>query len=304
MKKKSPEEIGRLGKKLYDSLTECRICPMDCRVNRFEGKTGNCHSGVELKVASYNLHFGEEPPLSKGGGSGTIFMANCSLFCKYCQNYPISQLGTGSYVTIEEMAGMMLELQERGAENINFVTPDHMLPMILMALSKAKQQGLNLPIVYNCSGFQKYEILKRLDGIIDVYLVDMRYNDSKIAEKYSGCKNYAETSRKAVAEMFRQVGNLEMNENGLAKSGILIRHLVLPGGLSGSSGIFEFLAENISKDVFVSLMSQYFPAYKAPNDEIINRRISYPEFKQAVDAFYKAGLHNGFIQHLSYESVY
>lgn len=304
MKKKSADEIIKIGGELFDSLKKCRICPMECGVNRFEESSGNCHSGVEVKVASYNLHFGEEPPLSHGGGSGTIFLANCSLFCKYCQNYPISQLGTGSLISIDELSEMMLELQNRGAENINFVTPDHMLPMILKALGRAKKNGLSVPIVYNCSGYQKYEILNILDGIIDVYLVDMRYNDNDTAIKYSGCKGYVDINRIAVIEMFRQVGNLNINDNGLAESGVLIRHLVLPGGLSGSEGIFDFLAEHISRDIYISLMSQYFPAYKATDDEIINRKVAVNEFKIAVDAFYSAGLHNGYIQHLNYEAVH
>ncbi|MEW5922422.1 MAG: radical SAM protein [Candidatus Zixiibacteriota bacterium] len=304
MIRKTAAEIIKTGETLLQSLTRCEICPHECRVDRFAGERGKCNSGTELKVASYNLHFGEEPPLSGGGGSGTIFLANCSLFCKYCQNYPISQMGTGSFISIDECRDMMLELQKRGADNINFVTPDHMLPMLLMALGRAREAGMELPVVYNCSGFQKLGILKLLEGIIDIYLVDMRYNDSQIAKQYSGCDNYVEVNREAIREMYRQVGNLTMDDRDLALQGILIRHLVLPNNLSGSEGIFNFLAEEISPDVYVSLMSQYFPAYKAVDDEKINRRLTVKEFDKAVDAFYDAGLGNGFIQHLSYESTY
>ncbi|MCP4706954.1 MAG: radical SAM protein, partial [candidate division Zixibacteria bacterium] len=188
-------------------------------------------------------------------------------------------------------------------ENINFVTPDHMLPMILLALGSAKNDGLEIPIVYNCSGYAKVEILSYLSGIIDVYLVDMRYNDDKVAKKYSGCENYTATNRFAIQEIFNQVGNLKINQNGRAESGMIVRHLVLPDQLSGSKEIFDFLAKEISDEVYVSLMSQYFPAYKAVDDKIINRRLSTDEFQQVSDAFYEAGLKNGYIQNYSIESI-
>ncbi len=303
MKKPAPEEIIELGKRLHDSMSTCQLCPMECKVNRLEGQLGKCNSTAELKVASFNLHLGEEPPLSGGGGSGTIFMSNCSLFCKYCQNYPISQFGNGRIVSVDECKDMMLDLQSRGADNINFVTPDHMLPLLLMALGAARLEGLNVPIVYNCSGYQKLEILRQLEGIIDIYLADMRYNDNDLALQYSGCHNYREINRAAIMEMFRQVGNLKCDRQGIAQSGILVRHLVLPENISGSAGIFRFLAEDVSKDIYISLMSQYFPAYKAPDDPLISRRVTVEEFSHATDAFHSAGLHNGFIQELEYETV-
>nr|MBN2276873.1 radical SAM protein [candidate division Zixibacteria bacterium] len=304
MKKKSAEEIIKIGRTLFQSLTECRLCPMDCGVNRPQGELGKCRSTAEFKIASHNLHFGEEPPLSGGGGSGTIFLSNCSLCCRYCQNYPISQFGNGRVVSIGEFVEMMLKLQARGAENINFVTPDHMLPMILLGVGEAMKEGLKIPLVYNCSGYQKLEILKHLEGIIDVYLVDMRYDDDALARHYSGCERYVEVNRAAVREMYRQVGNLKMDGRKMARSGIIIRHLVLPNNISGSKGIFKFLAEEISGNVYISLMSQYFPAYRAVNDETINRRVTVEEFDRAVEGFYEAGLKNGFIQNLSYESSY
>jgi putative pyruvate formate lyase activating enzyme len=198
---------------------------------------------------------------------------------------------------------MMLALQKRGAENINFVTPDHMLPMALIALGEARREGMNLPLVYNCSGYQKLDIIRRLEGIIDIYLVDMRYNDDTIALQYSGCHNYVATNRAAVKEMYRQVGNLKCDEREIGISGIIIRHLVLPNRLSGSAGIFKFLAEEVSPAIHVSLMSQYFPAYKAPETPAISRRITNEEFEEAVDAFHEAGLSQGFIQELEYETV-
>ncbi len=303
MSRLTANEIIEVGRRLTEFLSSCTLCPMECRVNRPAGETGNCHSTAEIKIASYNLHFGEEPPLSGGGGSGTIFFANCPLFCRYCQNYPISQMGTGRVVGLEELAGMMLELQKRGAENINWVTPDHMLPMAVTALGQARYEGLDIPLVYNCSGYEKAEILRHLEGIVDVYLVDMRYNDDSLALKYSGCKNYSAFNRAAVKEMFRQVGNLRVNDRGMASAGVIIRHLVLPEGISGSEGIFRYLAGEVSPEIYVSLMSQYFPAYRAVGDVVIGRRITVEEFDRAVEAFYEAGLENGFIQELNYEEV-
>jgi len=303
MKKKSPDAIIDLGESLYANLKECRLCPRECGVDRFAGELGHCRSGVEPMVASYNLHFGEEPPLSGGSGSGTIFLSNCSLSCRYCQNYPISQMGNGAVVSIEELKGMILDLYRRGADNINFVTPDHMLPMILTALGRAKREGLDIPIVHNCSGYQKLEIIRQLDGIIDIYLVDMRYNDSRLAREYSGCEDYAAINRAAVKEMYRQVGNLKFNRRGMARSGILVRHLVLPNNISGSGGIFRFLAEEVSRDVYVSVMSQYFPAYKAVGDPDIGRRLTAREYRKAVDSFHGSGLQRGYIQDMQYEPI-
>ncbi|MFH2037089.1 MAG: radical SAM protein [Candidatus Zixiibacteriota bacterium] len=304
MKKLSSSEIYEIGVWLFESMNNCRLCPMDCGVNRLDGELGCCHSTSQLRVASHNLHFGEEPPLSGGGGSGTIFLSNCSLSCLYCQNYPISQFGTGQDISTDQMAQMMLKLQKRGAENINFVTPSHMLPMILIALAEAKKDGLLIPLVYNCSGYEKVEIIRHLDGIIDIFLPDMRYGDDAYARKYSGCKNYVETNRAAIKEMYRQVGNLVCDKRGIAVSGMIVRHLVLPGRISGSKEILKFLAEKISPDIYISLMSQYFPAHLGMKDCLINRRITNEEFDEVVEAFDEYGLKNGFTQQLDYEEVY
>ncbi len=303
MKRLSPEEIIALGRELYDSMGACMLCPKECGADRLNGELGDCLTGSEPFVASWDFHFGEEPPLVGSGGSGTVFMANCNLSCKYCQNYRFSQEGEGHEITVDRLAEIMLELQETDASNINLVTPSHQVAVILTALGKAKGAGLRIPVVYNCSGFEKEEIIRKLAGIIDIYLVDMRYNSDGVAREYSGCENYVNINRAAVKEMFRQVGDLVTDENGLAVSGLMVRHLVLPNGLSGSEEIFRFLAEEVSSETSVSLMSQYHPAYRALVDEKINRRITREEFAKAKNAFYETGLKNGYIQDLWYEKV-
>ncbi|MBD3168546.1 MAG: radical SAM protein, partial [candidate division Zixibacteria bacterium] len=237
-----------------------------------------------------------EPPISGSRGSGTIFFANCNLSCKYCQNYPISQYGEGREVSPEVLAGMMLELEKRGAHNINFVTPSHLVPQVIESFYIAQNAGFSVPVVYNSSGYDKVETLRLLEGIVDVYMPDMRYNDPKTGEQLSGIKNYPEVNRMAISEMHRQVGDLKMDNQGIATRGLLIRHLVLPNGCSGSEEIFKFIAEKISEKTYISLMSQYFPAYEAVDDPALKRRINRREFQKAVDAFYDAGLSEGFIQ--------
>lgn len=284
------------GERLMSRLTACDLCPHNCGVDRTAGETGQCGMSDELVVASYNLHFGEEPPLSGQRGSGTIFFSGCSLACCYCQNYPISQQLVGSAMAIGEVAGKMLELQKRGAHNINLVTPDHFFGHIVKALGLAVNEGLNIPVVCNSSGWQKVDTIRQLEGIIDIYLVDMRYSDDQVARNCSRADQYKEINQAAVKEMFRQTGNLIVDEEGIAKKGILVRHLVLPAGLSGSREIFRFLAEKISPEVYVSLMSQYFPAYNAVNHPQLGRRVSPTEFDKVVEMFYNEGLENGYIQ--------
>lgn len=303
MKALSPEEIAALGHELCDSMAECTLCPMECGVNRLDGELGECLTGPEPFIASWDFHFGEEPPLVGSGGSGTIFMGNCNLACKYCQNYRFSQEGEGYEISVKRLAEIMLELQETDASNINLVTPSHQVAAIVTALGEAKKAGLTIPVVYNCSGYEKVGIIRKLAGIIDIYLVDMRYNSDSAAREYSGCENYVATNRAAVKEMYRQVGDLVADENGLAVSGLMVRHLVLPNDLSGSEGIFKFLAEEVSQETSVSLMSQYHPAHRALADEKINRGITREEFAKAKKAFYKAGLENGHTQDLWYEKV-
>jgi putative pyruvate formate lyase activating enzyme len=266
-------------------------------VNRLkDDKLGFCRSGLNPIISSVSPHHGEEPPLSGTKGSGTIFFTNCNLRCVYCQNYPISQMGNGAARTPGELACQMLWLQEQGCHNLNLVTPTHFVPQILKALGIARERGFSLPIVYNTSGYESLETLRILDGIVDIYLPDMRYGDNKAAMQYSVAPHYVEINRAAIKEMYRQVGNLIIDEEGVAKRGIIIRHLVLPGGLSGTEGIMKFLAEEISKDVYISLMSQYFPAYKTTEHKEINRRITEAEYDAAYECKMKYGLKNGWIQ--------
>jgi len=281
----------------YNLLESCRVCPRECGVNRLkDDKLGFCRSGLKAVVSSASPHLGEEPPLSGAKGSGTIFFANCNLRCVYCQNYPISQLGTGTERTPGEIACQMTWLQEQGCHNLNLVTPTHFMPQILKALGIARERGFDLPIVYNTSGYDSVESLKLLDGIVDIYLPDMRYSDEAVARRYSAASQYPEVNRAAVREMYRQVGNLVVDETGLAKRGLIIRHLVLPGGLSGTESVMKFLAEEISKDVHISLMSQYFPAYKATQIKELSRRITAGEYEEARQIMDKYGLENGWVQ--------
>lgn len=296
--RKSPDEIIEIGDILLGQMDNCELCPQECGVDRTVSDDGQCGVSDKVRVASCNLHFGEEPPISGSNGSGTIFLSGCSLSCLYCQNYPISQQLVGSEMEIEELSDKIISLQDRGAHNINFVTPDHFFGHIVKALGLAAQKGLNIPIVCNSSGYQKLETIERLEGIIDIYMVDMRYNDNEVARECSGAAKYKEINRIAIKEMYDQVGNLEVDDSGIAKRGLLIRHLVLPDGLSGSNGIFNFLANEISVEVYVSLMSQYFPANRATEHDILKRKIDAAEFDKVVEMFYNAGLKNGFIQEL------
>jgi putative pyruvate formate lyase activating enzyme len=281
----------------YQLLESCRVCPRECGVNRLKNdKLGFCRSGLNPVISSVSPHHGEEPPLSGTKGSGTIFFANCNLRCVYCQNYPISQMGNGEKRTPGELACQILWLQEQGCHNLNLVTPTHFMPQILKALGIARERGFNLPIVYNTSGYDSLESLRLLDGIVDIYLPDMRYSDDRTSLNYSIAPQYPEINRAAIKEMYRQVGNLMIDENGIAKRGLIIRHLILPGGLSGTEKIMKFLSEEISKDVYISLMSQYFPAYKAAEHKEINRRITEEEYDKAYDIKMKYGLKNGWVQ--------
>lgn len=283
----------------YGLLERCRVCPRECGVNRLKNdKLGFCRSGLNAVVSSASAHHGEEPPLSGTKGSGTIFLANCNMKCVYCQNYPISQLGNGVEKTPAELACQMLWLQEQGCHNLNLVTPTHFMPQILKAWGLARERGFTLPLVYNTSGYDSLEALRLLDGIVDIYLPDMRYSDDRIAMLYSIAPNYVEVNRAAVKEMFRQVGNLELDGHGIAKRGLIVRHLVLPGGLSGTEGVMKFLAQTISKDVYISLMSQYFPAYKANEFKELSRRTTTDEYEEACRIMEQYGLENGWVQEL------
>ena len=293
----SDTELQKRIEAAYGLLESCRICPRECGVNRLKNdKLGFCRSGLNPIISSVSPHHGEEPPLSGAKGSGTVFFTNCNLRCVYCQNYPISQMGNGEERTPGELACQMLWLQEQGCHNLNLVTPTHFMPQILKALGIAIQRGFKLPIVYNTSGYESLEALRLLDGIVDIYLPDMRYSDNAAAMKYSIATDYPEINRAAIKEMFRQVGNLVLDEQGVAKQGLIIRHLVLPGNIAGTERVMKFLAEEISKDVSISLMSQYFPAYRAKEFQEIKRRTTTEEYEKAYQIMLKNGLENGWVQ--------
>jgi len=286
------ERVARAEK----ALECCLMCPRQCGAARITGEVGDCRTGADLVVSSWNLHHGEEPPLSGIRGSGTIFFAGCSLGCVYCQNYTISHEVEGRPATTEELVHMMIHLQAAGAHNINFVTPTHFAARILKACIEARRRGVTVPFVYNTSGYELVETLRLFDGIIDIYLADMRYHDPEAARSYSAAPDYPPINKNAIAEMHRQVGVLKTDAEGIAISGLIVRHLVLPEGLSGSAGIFEYLAQEISLRTYVSLMSQYYPTYRAHEFAKINRRITEKEYEGARQAMAAAGLSHGWTQ--------
>jgi len=279
-------------------LSDCDICPRNCHVNRQKGERGICSTGRHAQVSSYNLHFGEEPPISGFRGSGTIFFTHCNLKCCFCQNYPISQLGHGREVSSPELAEIMLRLQEKGAHNINFVTPTHVIPQIIEALEIARERGFCLPLVYNSGGYDKVETLKLMEGIIDIYMPDAKYYDEKKSEKYSSAPDYFRVNQEALLEMHRQVGELVLNKEGIATRGLLIRHLVLPENISSSREILEFISKRISPETYLSIMAQYHPAHTAVKYHELNRRITRKEYQQVLDWADEFGLHQGYRQEI------
>jgi putative pyruvate formate lyase activating enzyme len=259
-------------------------------VNRQAGDAGKCRISREAMVSSYGPHFGEEAPLVGRHGSGTIFFTNCNLRCLFCQNYSISQLGEGQKVSKEELAYRMLFLQAKGCHNINLVSPTHVVPQILEALELAVESGLHLPLVYNSGGYDSVETLKILDSIVDIYMPDMKYDDEETARELSGIENYPEINKAAIKEMHRQTGDLEINEEGVAQRGLLVRHLVLPHGLAGTKGIVNFLATEISPNTYVNIMAQYHPCYKVFEIPGLGRRISSAELQEALSLAQESGL--------------
>lgn len=273
-----------------DILKECTLCPRNCRVDRTSGKLGFCRTGDKPFIASWGPHFGEERPLVGRFGSGTIFFSFCNLGCIFCQNWTISHLGEGSEISFERLAGIMLELQDAGCHNINLVTPTHQMPMILHSIAIASEMGLNIPIVYNCGGYESLEAIKILDGVVDIYMPDFKYSDPQMALKYSKAKDYPEKAKAAIKEMHRQVGDLIIDEMGIALRGLLIRHLVLPEGIAGTKEIVRFIAEEISENTYINIMDQYYPCYKAFEHPPLDRRITTWEYSEAVKMALKAGL--------------
>ena len=294
LEKLTPNDLKERSEALHKLFEECRICPNECMAKRSEGETGECHSTDEVIISSVGPHYGEEPPLVGTHGSGTIFLANCNLSCEFCQNYDISHLGIGDKVTIEDLAGAMLKLQKRGCHNINFVTPTHFTPQIVDALIPAIEKGLELPIVYNCGGYESVETLKLLEDIIDIYMPDIKYSVDENALKFSGIQNYRDVVTKALKDMHRQVGDLKISKRGIAQRGLLIRHLVLPNDIAGSKKVIDFVADEISTDSYINIMDQYRPAYNAIKHENLNRRITPSEYKEVVDYAFGKGLMRGF----------
>lgn len=280
---------------LNRKLSPCTVCPFKCGTDRYSDSSGRCKTGSILKIASHNLHHGEEPPISGSRGSGTIFFSGCSLRCAFCQNYPISQLLNGNEVTIMEFSEYMLSLQSRGAHNINLVSPTHFVPQIVEALWLTVKKGLKIPIVYNSGGYDDIEVLKCLEGIVDIYLPDMKYGDNKSALTYSGARKYVEINRAAVGEMFRQTGGLITDKNGVALKGLIIRHLVLPGNISNTEKVLEFVA-GLSKAIPVSLMSQYFPAHRARSIPELQKKLRREEYLTASRVLDDLELINGWTQ--------
>lgn len=283
-------------RRAYARLRSCDLCPRECGVDRIHGETGFCRAGLKPRIASANVHTGEEPPISGSRGSGTIFLSHCTLRCRFCQNFPISQLGNGEDITTSGLAERMLKLQAQGVHNINFVTPGHDLPQILAALLLAVPRGFRLPLVWNTSGYEKVDVLRLLDGIVDIYLPDMKYADEGPAVKFSSAPGYREINRAAILEMFRQVGHLELDHEGIAVKGLIIRHLVLPEGAAGSRDTLRWIAENLGTETHVALMNQYFPAHEAGEVPGLHRRITNEEYAGAVDALEELGLENGWVQ--------
>jgi len=279
---------------LKESLKECRLCPRECGVNRLNGEVGVCQAGLEPVVSSAFPHFGEEPPLVGYQGSGTIFLAYCNLRCIFCQNYDISHLGNGEPMTSSDLARVMVRLQEMGCHNINFVTPTHYAPQIVASLPEAIEKGLRLPIVYNCSGYESIEVIRLLEGVVDIYMPDAKYMDGKYSKQFSNAPDYPEIIKEVLKEMHRQVGDLTANSKGIAERGLLIRHLVMPHGVASSEAVFRFIAEEISVHSYVNIMDQYRPEYRAHECPEINRRITQKEYQEATQWAKRYQLYRGF----------
>jgi putative pyruvate formate lyase activating enzyme len=271
-------------------LKSCELCPRACKVDRLSGELGECSTGEEAVVSSFNPHFGEEPPLVGAFGSGTIFFTHCNLKCNFCQNYDISHEGNGEECGLGQLAGMMLILQNNGCHNINFVTPTHVVPQILSALDMAIDGGLRIPLVYNSSGYDKVETLKLLEGVIDIYMPDFKFWDPAISEQTCNAPDYPQIAAKAVVEMHRQVGDLQLDENGIATRGLLLRHLVMPSGMAGTGEVMSFIANHVSKNTYVNIMDQYRPCGKALHVKELARRVSVTEFNTAVKEAKNAGI--------------
>ncbi|OGP52472.1 MAG: radical SAM protein [Deltaproteobacteria bacterium RBG_13_52_11] len=288
------KELQRRIKVLMEILKRCRLCPRACKVNRLDGEKGYCQAGADVMISSAFPHFGEEPPLVGYRGSGTIFLAHCNLRCVFCQNYDISHLGGGEHISSSELAQHMIALQRRGCHNINVVTPTHYIPQIVAALPEAIELGLMVPLVYNCGGYESLEVIKLLDGIIDIYMPDTKFSREENAASYCNAPDYPQVLQEVLLEMHRQVGDLMLDGRGIAYRGLLIRHLVMPHGVAGTKEIMSFIAQHLSGNSYVNIMDQYRPLYRAGEYPAIDRRISSREYREAIDIAKGEGLHRGF----------
>jgi putative pyruvate formate lyase activating enzyme len=301
-------ELASRAAKLEEMLALCNLCPLDCKVNRLDGEIARCYSGRLPIVSSYCVHYGEEPALVGTNGVGNIFFGNCNLRCVYCQNHEISQnhrVERKNEVTYEQLAGMMLELQAKGCHSIGLVSPTHLVPQIVRSLVLAVDAGLNLPLIYNTNAYDSVDVLKLLDGIIDIYLPDLKYSSDEAGWLYSKVPRYVEVSRAAVREMHRQVGShLVVDEDGLVRRGLIIRHLILPNGLAGSEETLRWIRESFGSDVTLSIMSQYYPTHKAVHTELLNRKIYAGEYERVLNILDRLGIENGWAQDWEQASEY
>lgn len=279
-------------------LKKCEICPHKCKINRTQNQIGRCKSKDTVKVAIASIHNYEEPCISGKNGSGTVFFSNCNLSCEFCQNYEISQEGLGKEISIKRLAEIFLEQQSKGVNNINLVSPTSYTIQIIEAIKIAKAKGLTIPIIYNTNGYENIETIKLLDGYIDIYLPDLKYAENELAMKYSKIRNYFQVATLAIKEMYNQVGKIELDEKGLVKKGVIIRHLILPNNTENSKKVLKWINDNMPKDIFVSVMAQYFPTYKAQEIEEINRKITKHEYKKIENYLYSLDIENGYIQEI------
>lgn len=285
----SKAELEKRVQALYELASPCRLCPRQCRVRRDQGERGFCRTGLKPWVASFGPHFGEERELVGRYGSGTIFFSGCNLGCVFCQNFTISQLGEGEEITVEDLAKLMLRLQDIGCHNVNLVTPTHQAPMIVEALEIARDEGLEIPLVWNCGGYESVEVLRLLEGIVDIYMPDFKYGDNSVAAKYSNAPDYFDRAAEALKEMHRQVGDLVV-KNGIAVRGLIVRHLVLPQGLAGTEKVLRFIRDEISPETYVNIMAQYYPTHRAWEFPELSRRITSAEYKEALALAQSLGL--------------
>ena len=283
---------------MIENLKECKLCPFECGVNRLEGKKGRCYCDNQLRISLVYLHSYEEPCISGKNGSGTVFFTNCNMRCQYCQNYEISQLHKGKEISINNLAQIFLDQQQKGASNINLVTPTTYVYQIIEALDIAKKQGLNIPIVYNTNGYEKTQTIDLLKGYVDVYLPDLKYYSDEIAKKYSDVEHYFENATKAIKRMYEQVGGVTFNKEGLIQKGVMIRHLVLPNHVLNTKHVLKWIKENMPQDVYISVMAQYFPTYHAKEDLLINRKLTKKEYNQIEEYLYFLDFENGYMQEL------